>query len=82
MDLTRAVGSSPEIDSSINDLFDYHKWSPEQIAAGAPVVQSLKDCIRVIIEHVPPSPDRTVAIRKIREARMDLNSSITHGGKY
>jgi hypothetical protein len=25
---------------------------------------------------------RTTAIRKIREARMDANSAITHGGKY
>lgn len=28
------------------------------------------------------SPDKSVAIRKIREARMDCNSAITHDGKY
>jgi hypothetical protein len=35
----------------------------------------------VIIETVPPSPDRSVAIRKLREARMDCNSAITFDGK-
>jgi hypothetical protein len=35
-----------------------------------------------IVRHVPPSPDRSAALRKIREARMDCNSAITHRGKY
>ena len=38
--------------------------------------------VKIIVELVPPGPDRTVAIRKIREARMDANSALTFGGKY
>jgi hypothetical protein len=34
------------------------------------------------VDSVPPGPDRTTAIRKIHEARMDANSAITQGGKY
>jgi hypothetical protein len=54
----------------------------EQVEAGRRVRRALSDAVLQIIRDVPPGPDRTVAIRKIREARMDANSAITHGGKY
>jgi hypothetical protein len=57
-------------------------WTPEQTAAGREVREALATAVKVIVANVPPSADRTVAIRKIREARMDANSAITHNGKY
>lgn len=73
----------PTVADIIDDMFQYHPLiSSEQIAASAKVRHALAEAVKVIITYVPPGPDRTVAIRKIREARMDCNSSITHGGRY
>jgi hypothetical protein len=69
-------------DDEVKDVFDYHKWTDEQIAQGEKVREALGAAFKAIIENVPPSPDRTVALRKIREARMDANSAITHNGVY
>lgn len=82
MDLTRATSVTDEIDKTVEDLFTYHPWGPEETQRGNPVRDILAKAVRVIIEKVPPSPDRSAAIRKIREARMDCNSAITHAGKY
>jgi hypothetical protein len=82
MEFTRATELTPEIEAAIDDAFEYHEWDEAKTMAGARVREALADAVRVIIARVPPSADRTVAIRKIREARMDCNSAITHGGKY
>ncbi len=82
MDFTRATEITPEVQAAVEDAFEYHSWTPEQIEAGRRVRRALSDAVVQIIRDVPPGPDRAVAIRKIREARMDANSAITHGGKY
>jgi len=82
MDFNRATEVSPDVDKTVEDLFTYHPWSAEQTQKGVAVRDALAKAVRVIIENVPPCPDRTVAIRKLREARMDANSAITHSGKY
>ena len=82
MYFTRATEVTPEVAKAIDDAFDYQAWNREQIEAGGKVRSSLAEAVKVIVANVPPGPDRTVAIRKIREARMDANSAITHGGKY
>lgn len=82
MDFTRASEVTKEVEESINDAFDYRPWNPEQQVRGAIVRQALKAAVAAIVANVPPSPDRSAAIRKLREARMDCNSAITHNGKY
>lgn len=74
--------ADPEVISTVQDMFDYHQLNEDQKAATQIVRGILKDAVLSIIAHVPPSPDRSAAIRKLREARMDCNSAITHGGKY
>lgn len=69
-------------DELVADIFDYHQWTAEQIDAGKKVREALGAAYKAVIENVPPGPTRTVALRKIREARMDANSQITDGGKY
>lgn len=81
MDLNRATEVTAEVDSAVNDMFVYHPWNAANVEKGAAVRDALAAAVKVIIANVPPCPDRTVAIRKIREARMDANSAITHG-KY
>lgn len=73
---------TPEYRAAIEDAFEYHPWTPEMIERGKNVRSALVQAVIAIINNVPPGPDRTVAIRKIREARMDANSAITHGGRY
>lgn len=82
VDFTRAVEVTPDVAAAIHDAFEYHRWSDEQVEKGKLVREALRSAAAIIVANVPPGPDRTVAIRKLREARMDCNSAITHGGKY
>lgn len=82
MDFTRATELTPEVETAVDDAFEYHPWTSEQVQAGKDVRFALALAVKTIIKNVPAGPDRTVAIRKCREARMDANSAITHGGKY
>lgn len=82
MDFTRAHGLTPEIEKEIDDAFEYHAWTDQQVTAGVAIRQSLAAAVKAIVAGAPPCPDRSAAIRKLREARMDANSAITHHGKY
>lgn len=82
MDFTRATEVTPEVAAAIADAFDYHAWDADKVLKGSLVRDALSNAVAVIVGTVPPGPDRTVAIRKIREARMDANSALTHGGRY
>ena len=82
MDFTRATSIENGVGDQIEDAFEYHPWTPDQIEHGKFVREALAQAVKVIVARVPPCQDRTTAIRKIREARMDANSAITHGGKY
>lgn len=79
VDLNRATSIT---DEDLQDLFAHHPWSPEQTSNGIAVREAGAAFFKSVIENVPPCPDRTVALRKIRDARMDANSAITHAGKY
>lgn len=81
-DLSRAPKIDAEIQAVIDDMFEYHAWDKDQQACGSVVRAVLATAVREIIGSVPPCPDRSTAIRKLREARMDCNSAITHRGKY
>lgn len=82
VDFTRARELTQEVSEAIDDAFEYHPWTDTQKERGFIVRMALAESVKMIIKNVPPSPDRNAAIRKIREARMDCNSAITHGGRY
>lgn len=82
MDITRATGTSEEIRKEVDALFTYQPWDDEQTARGAKVREALAEAVKVIIANVPPSADRSSAIRLIRQSRMEANSAITHRGRY
>jgi hypothetical protein len=82
MDFTRADRLTPDVEAAIDDAFDYHPWDQDQTQKGVAVREHLAAAVKVIVRDVPPCPDRSAAIRKLREARMDCNSAITHRGKY
>jgi hypothetical protein len=81
-DYTRATEVTRDVEAAIVEVFSYKPWDELQEGKGLKVREALMEAVRAIIDNVPVGPDRTAAIRKIREARMDCNSAITHGGKY
>jgi hypothetical protein len=76
-DLTRATKLTPEVEKEIARQFTYQPWTHDQEKLGNAVRDALAKATGVIIANVPPGPDRTVALRKLREARMDCNSAIS-----
>lgn len=82
MDLNRVYGMlTPEVERDIDAAFDYQEWNDEQKEAGKKVREALAKAFKVIVANVPPGPDRSVALRKLREVRMDANSAITFAGR-
>ena len=82
VDLTRATEVTPEVRTAIGDIFKDHPWNSAQDTQGALLRGDHERLMETIIEIVPPCPDRSCAMHKLREARTDCNSAITHGGKY
>jgi hypothetical protein len=80
--LNRAEKLTPEVEKEIDELFVYQPWSDSQVARGKEVREALAQAVKVIVANVPASADRSVAIRKLREARMDCNAAISFDGRY
>jgi len=76
-DLTRADRLTPAIEEEIVRQFSPQIWNDEQQIRGGLVRDALIKATGVIIANVPPGPDRTVALRKLREARMDCSVAIS-----
>lgn len=60
----------------LDDLFTYHKATSEQVEKYERINEAAKAFARVILAECPNNPDRSAAIRKVREARMTANSAI------
>lgn len=68
-----AVGPNHDV---IADLFTYHPPTPEQIESYTLIRNAGMLLASIIDEKCPPGPDRTAAIRKVRESVMTANASI------
>ena len=60
----------------IAELFTYHPPTPEQVELYVQIRTAGESLARVIHVCCPGGPDRTAAIRKVREAVMTANASI------
>jgi hypothetical protein len=60
----------------LDNWFAYHAPTSVQLPKYAAIRDAGKDLAAVILEHTPPGPDQTAAIRKIREAVMTANQAI------
>lgn len=74
--------SEPFTLNNIDDAMGYQVWNEHQIEAGAIVREALTLAAKAILRSVPAGPYRTVAIRKLLEARMDANAAITFRGRF
>jgi hypothetical protein len=80
VDLTRATEANKQVADAVHRMFEYQPWDEGQQEKGGRVRTLLEAAYLGIIQDVPPCPTRTVALRKITEARMDCNAAITHRG--
>jgi len=60
--------------------FTYIPTTPETLPHYEAVNAAAADLYDEILNHVPEGPDRTLAIRKLQEARMWANCAIAFGG--
>jgi hypothetical protein len=66
----------------LEEIFSYHAPGPAEVAHYNAIRQFRLAMARAIIEHTPPGPDQTAAIRKLRETVTTANSAIALKGKY
>ena len=68
---------------AIEELFTYHAPTPEQQLKYLAIREAAKALARVIDQSCPAGPDRTAAVRHVREAVMTANASIaTNNAPY
>jgi len=60
----------------IEELFTYHAPTEEQKVAYVTIRNAAKNLVHKIDQLCPGGPDRTTAVRKVREAVMTANASI------
>lgn len=73
----------PAATDAIEELFTYHKPTPEQENHYRSIREAGKALARCIDACCPPGPDRTAAVRHVREAVMTANASIaTNNAQY
>lgn len=73
---TSGTEAIPPATDVIDSLFTYHSPTPEQQASYQRIREAAKDLAHVIHDSCPSGPDRTAALRKVREAVMTANASI------
>jgi hypothetical protein len=67
--------------TEIEDIFNYHAPSPDMTAKFIKVRDAIVKAALIIDENCPAGPDRTAAMRKLKEAHMTANASIVLEGK-
>jgi hypothetical protein len=68
-------------EDTLNDVFRYHAPDAAQVVRYQELREAAKAFARVVLQHCPPSADRSAAVRHVREALMTANASIALGGK-
>lgn len=74
----RALARDPQLDDllEVDRQFTYHTPTTEQVQRMALLRAEAKNLAKSIILHVPRCPDRSAAIRLLREAIMTANAAI------
>ncbi len=82
-ELKKKIEDATAIPPELVKLFTYHAPTPEQVTAYNAIRHSAMMLAKVIHDNCPAGPDRTTAVRRIREAVMTANASIaTHNAQY
>lgn len=81
-DFFRATEVTDDVDLLIEDCMNPFTFDGVKSSKVATVRKALVEAVKVIVANVPPCPTRTVAIRKLIEAKMDCASAVAHDGRY
>jgi hypothetical protein len=68
--------------AEIDEIFEYHAPSAEDLVRYQKIRAAAKELALTIAQCAPPSPDRSAAIRKVREAVMTANAAVALKGKF
>jgi len=72
-----------DVSETLENIFTFHAPTPEQAAQYVRIRTAAKFLAYVIDRECAPGPDRTAAIRHVREAVMTANASIaTNNAQY
>jgi hypothetical protein len=85
MGLNRATELTPEVQAALDLLFAYRDVAGRDTTRKIHIAETcicLRTAAKAIVMHVPPCPTRTVAIRRLVEARMDCELAIDLEGGY
>lgn len=72
----KVAGTVAQPVDALTDLFTYHPPTEEQKLAYQEIRDTALLLARTITAQCPPGPDRSAAIRLVREAVMTANASI------
>lgn len=67
---------------NVHESMIYHAPDEAQKVAHGKIADGAEVFARIILENAPRCADRSVALRKVREARMDANSAIANRGGF
>lgn len=82
-DLKKKIEKAEAMPDVLVELFSYHAPTPEQQESYKRIRATGMQLAKVINDECPAGPDRTAAVRKIREAVMTANASIaTNNAQY
>jgi hypothetical protein len=80
---THVPVDAPAPKDALSELFTYHAATPRQEEDYRAIRGGALSLARIIDRCCAPGPDRTTAIRKLREAVMTANASIaTNNASY
>jgi hypothetical protein len=68
------VGPGGNLD--LDNIFTYHPPKGDQVDRFSDIRQSGKELAEIIVDSCPPSPERSTALAKVREAIMWANAAI------
>jgi hypothetical protein len=69
-------------EEQIRDIFTYHAPTIDQVELYNQINDAFMQCALVVNRIAPEGPGKTVAIRKLAEARMQANASIALEGRF
>lgn len=73
MNEARPGQGTPE---DIDNWFTYHAPTPDQIPLYGAIREKARELALLVVDRVPPSADRTAALRSLRETVMAINLAV------
>lgn len=69
-------------EDQIQEIFTYHAPTIDKVEAYNQINDAFLQCAKVVNTTLAEGPGKTVAIRKLSEARMQANHSVSLEGRF